>query len=112
MKINDPINKAWQEKFNTKGSVPLMRNPPEPPKMNPATFINVGQPEAIKPDYYKFKIKGVDCDMFDISESLQLPIRLFSALKYFRVKGDKAKQINDLEKAIECIKLEIERLKA
>jgi len=68
--------------------------------------------EAIKPDYYKFNIKGTDCSMFDIARALGLSIELFSALKYFRVKGDTAKQINDLEKAKECIDLEIKRLKA
>lgn len=103
LEVKDPINKARHDKFDTKGSVPLMRNPPEPPKKP--------QQDAIKPDYYRFAIKEQPCDLFQIAEAMGLSLRLFSALKYFRFKGDKVKQINDLEKAIECIKLEIERLK-
>lgn len=87
-----------------KGWFPWMKNPPPPSKLT-------SEVEAIKPDYYKLNIKGVDCDLFDISEAMNLPVRLFSALKYFRTKGDKAKKINDLEKSIQCITLEIERLK-
>lgn len=67
--------------------------------------------EAINPNYYQFNIKGVRMDVFDIAKGMDLPFTLSSALKYFRIKGDKSKQINDLEKAIECIRREINYLK-
>jgi hypothetical protein len=66
--------------------------------------------ESTKPNYYKFNINGTDCNMFDIARSLDLSLELFSALKYFRMKGDTAKRINDLQKAKECIDLEIANL--
>ncbi len=66
--------------------------------------------EQIKPSYYNFKIKEISFDVFDISKAMNLPNTLFNALKYFRIKGDKDKQINDLQKSIECIKKEIEYL--
>jgi len=69
-------------------------------------------PEAIQPNYYKFKIKGQECNMFDIGRTLGLSLELFSALKYFRNKGGIDKKINDLEKAKECIDLEIKNLKS
>jgi len=69
-------------------------------------------PEATQPNYYKFKIKGQECNMFDIGRTLGLSLELFSALKYFRNKGGIDKKINDLEKAKECIDLEIKNLKS
>lgn len=68
--------------------------------------------ESVKPEYYQIIIKGNKVDVFDIARAMNLPFTLSSALKYFRVKGDKDKQINDLQKAIECIKREIEYLKS
>jgi hypothetical protein len=68
------------------------------------------EPDQVKPNYYKFNIKGVQCNMFDIARALGLSLELFSALKYFRVKGDTAKRINDLQKAKQCIDMEIENL--
>lgn len=67
--------------------------------------------EAIKPEYYQFKVRGFAFDVIDVARGMNLPFTLASALKYFRIKGDKAKQINDLEKAIECIRREIQHLK-
>jgi hypothetical protein len=66
--------------------------------------------DKIKPDYYKLNIKGVSCDIMDIIKAMNLPITLGLALKYFRIKGDTAKKINDLEKAIYCIQREIDYL--
>ena len=67
--------------------------------------------EEIKPKYYQIKIKGVECDFFDIIKALDLPFTLGNAFKYFRKKGDVAKAIEDLDKAIECIRKEQEYLK-
>jgi len=67
--------------------------------------------EEIKPSYYQIKIKGVECDFFDIIKALDLPFTLGNAFKYFRKKGDVEKQINDLLKAQECITRQIEYLK-
>ena len=67
--------------------------------------------EEIKPKYYQIKIKGIECDFFDIIKALDLPFTLGNAFKYFRKKGDVEKQINDLEKSIVCIQREIEYLK-
>lgn len=66
--------------------------------------------ESTKPDYYKLSIKGIECDFFDIIEAMELSFPLGMALKYFRKKGDTAKQINDLEKSIICIQREIANL--
>lgn len=64
--------------------------------------------EAIKPDYYQRTIKGASLDVFDIAKAYNLPNTLFNALKYMlRVKGNKDKRINDLEKLIECVNREI-----
>lgn len=71
--------------------------------------VTIGEPT--KPNYYKFNIKGIQCNMFDIARALGLSLELFSALKYFRVKGDTAKRINDLQKAKQCIDMEIEELR-
>jgi len=67
--------------------------------------------ESLDPKYYKLIVNGVVIDVFDIARAWNLPNTLFSALKYFRIKGDKAKRINDLEKAITCIEREINYLK-
>lgn len=67
--------------------------------------------DAIKPDYYKFTFPGgLRYDIIDIAKAMNLPFTLSLALKYFRVKGDIQKQINDLEKAKECIQREIDYL--
>ena len=67
--------------------------------------------EQTRPDYYRYTIKGIEFDVIDIVEAMKLPFPLGLALKYFRIKGDKQKQINDLEKAIECINRQIKILK-
>lgn len=67
--------------------------------------------EETKPGYYQIKIKGVECDFFDIIKALDLPFTLGNAFKYFRKKGDVEKQISDLMKAQECIAREIKYLK-
>lgn len=67
--------------------------------------------EDTKPAYYKCELNGAIIDVFDIARAMGLPNTLFMALKYFRIKGDKNKRINDLEKAIECIDREIAYLK-
>ena len=51
--------------------------------------------EQIKPDYYKFTIKGVEFDVIDIAKAMELPFTLSLALKYFRVKGDLKKIISE-----------------
>jgi hypothetical protein len=89
---------------------PLTGHPEDPLDSYPASRTEV-KGEAVKPQYYQFKIRGIEVDVFDIARGMSLPFTLASALKYFRVKGDKAKQINDLEKAVECIRREIEHLK-
>jgi hypothetical protein len=73
------------------------------------TFIIT--PELTRPDYYRYTIKGIEVDVIDIATAMKLPFTLGLALKYFRIKGDKQKQINDLEKAIECINRQIKNLK-
>jgi len=67
--------------------------------------------EEIKPTYYQLNIKGVQCDFFDVVDAMKLSFPLGLALKYFRKKGDVQKQLNDLDKCIECIKKEQEFLK-
>ena len=67
--------------------------------------------EQIKPDYYKFTIKGVEFDVIDIAKAMELPFTLSLALKYFRKKGNIQKQINDLEKCVTCVQREIDYLK-
>lgn len=62
--------------------------------------------EETKPSYYQLTIKGVQCDFFDVIEAMKLSFPLGLALKYFRKKGDVQKQINDLDKCIECIRKE------
>lgn len=68
--------------------------------------------EETKPDYYKYIFPdGNVWDVIDIVRAMNLPFTLGLALKYFRVKGDKEKRINDLQKAIEVINREINYLK-
>lgn len=67
--------------------------------------------DEIKPDYYKFTVKGVEMDVMDVARAMKLPFTLSLALKYFRVKGDAEKRINDLQKAVEVINREIEYIK-
>lgn len=67
--------------------------------------------EAVKPDYYKLRIGGVNVEFFDVIRAMDLSFPLGMALKYFRKKGNVSKQINDLEKAIVCIQQEIKNLK-
>ena len=66
--------------------------------------------EQLRPDYYSMTINGDQCDFFDIIEAMKLSFPLGMALKYFRKKGDAAKQINDLEKSIVCIQRAIKDL--
>ena len=68
--------------------------------------------EETKPDYYRYIFPdGNVWDIIDIVRAMNLPFTLGLALKYFRVKGDKEKRINDLQKAIEVINREINYLK-
>ena len=67
--------------------------------------------EQIKPDYYKFTVKGVEMDVMDVARAMNLPFTLSLAMKYFRKKGDWKKQISDLEKCIESVGREIEFIK-
>lgn len=72
----------------------------------------VRPPEDTKPAYYKIPLNGAIVDVFDIARAIGFPNTLFMAFKYMaRIKGDKNKRINDLEKAIECIDREIAYLK-
>lgn len=66
--------------------------------------------EEVRPNYYRFEIGGKWIDVFDVARAMNLPHTLFMAFKYFRVKGDRKKRINDLQKAIECIRREIDYL--
>ena len=69
--------------------------------------------EQIKPDYYRYKFPdGKKWDVIDISRAMNLPFTLSLALKYFRKKGDKFKEVEDLRKAIECIKREIDYIES
>lgn len=75
------------------------------------TSFTVTADELTRPDYYRYQLKGIEVDVIDIATAMNLPFTLALALKYFRIKGDKQKQINDLEKAIECINRQIQNLK-
>lgn len=67
--------------------------------------------EQTKPKYYHIKLKGITFDVFDLVRVINVSFELASALKYtIRIKGDKAKRINDLQKAKECIDREIKFL--
>lgn len=72
--------------------------------------------EAIKPKHYNIKIKDkngnfINCDFFDIANGLDLSLEQFTALRYFRKKGGVDKQINDTEKAIQCLERHLDKLK-
>jgi hypothetical protein len=71
--------------------------------------------EAIKPNHYKVTItnnngESIQCNYFDIARGLGLSLEQFTALRYFRKKGGTEKQINDTEKAIQCLELHKKRL--
>lgn len=69
--------------------------------------------EQIKPDYYRYKFPdGKEWDVIDIARAMNLPFTLSLALKYFRKKEDKLKEVEDLRKAIECIKREIDYIES
>lgn len=65
--------------------------------------------DAIKPNYYRRKIKGVEIDIYDIARAFKMPNTLFNALKY--IVREKGSTIQDYEKAIESIQREIQYLK-
>ena len=64
------------------------------------------QGNAIKPDYYKYR----GGDVFDMAKHFGLDFTLGNALKYLLRAGhkDPAKEVEDLNKCIECIKRHIE----
>lgn len=64
--------------------------------------------DEVKPQYYKFVVKGVEMDVLDVARAMELPFTLSLAMKYFRKKGDWQKQVSDLKKCRECIDREIE----
>ena len=64
---------------------------------------------VLKPDYYKGKIKGVELDVYDISEAYNLNIYKFNALKYILRAGKKDSLVQDLKKAIRCLERNIEK---
>lgn len=63
---------------------------------------------VLKPNYYKAKIKGVEVDVYDISEAYNLNNFKFNALKYILRAGKKDSLIQDLKKAIRCLERNIE----
>ena len=72
--------------------------------------------EPTLPNHYKFTITNgqgetIQCNMFDIAHALDLSIEQFTALRYFRKKGDIEKQLNDTDKAIQCLEFHKQRLK-
>jgi len=67
--------------------------------------------EEIQPSYYKFKVPSLEIDVMDVARGMNLSFPLALALKYFRKKGGIEKQIEDLDKACECIRREQEYLK-
>jgi hypothetical protein len=77
--------------------------------------INV-EAEEIEPKHYLYTIKNkegeyIECDLFDIANAMNLSNEQFTALRYFRKKGDVNKQINDTDKAIQCLKRHNDNLK-
>ena len=78
--------------------------------------LNCPTKEEINPKHYSVKITNaknetIECDFFDIANALNLSLEQCTALRYFRVKGNVAKQINDTEKGIKCLKRHIDKLK-
>ena len=64
---------------------------------------------VLKPNYYKAVIKGVELDVYDISEAYNLNIYKFNALKYILRAGKKDSLVQDLKKAIRCLERNIEK---
>jgi len=64
---------------------------------------------VLKPNYYKAKIKGVEVDVYDISDAYNLNNYKFNALKYILRAGKKDSLIQDLKKAIRCLERNIEK---
>lgn len=64
--------------------------------------------DNINPDYYKIKVKGVECDIIDVVNALGLNFNLGNVLKY--IHRDKENKVEDLCKAREYITREIEKL--
>lgn len=60
------------------------------------------------PTYYRFRIKGADCDVFDIAKSAGLTPAATMALKYLLRAGKKDGAVSDLRKCIRCVEREIE----
>jgi len=60
------------------------------------------------PPYYRFRIKGIDCDVFDIAKSAGLTPAATMALKYLLRAGKKDGAVDDLRKCIRCVEREIE----
>ena len=64
---------------------------------------------VLKPDYYKVVIKGVELDVYDISDAYNLNNFKFNALKYILRAGKKDSLVQDLKKAIRCLERNIEK---
>jgi hypothetical protein len=60
------------------------------------------------PAYYRFRINGADCDVFDIAKSARLTPASTMALKYLLRAGKKGGAVDDLRKCIRCVEREIE----
>jgi len=67
-----------------------------------------GKPESATPSYYRFNIKGVECDVFDIAKAARLTPALAMSLKYLLRAGRKGSAVEDLRKCIRCVEREIE----
>lgn len=88
------------EKINTAPSITKRMN-------NKHDILNgLTNTDAIKPNYYQYR----GGDVFDMANHFELNFPLGNALKYLLRAGhkDPAKRIEDLNKAIECIKRAIE----
>lgn len=68
--------------------------------------------DAIKPNYYKATIKGVEIDVIDIIQAFGLSFCLGNSLKYILRAGQKECFEKDLRKAGECISRELDRHRA
>lgn len=67
-----------------------------------------GKPESATPSYYRFAIKGTECDVFDIAKAAGLTPALTMAVKYLLRAGKKGSAVEDLRKCIRCVEREIE----
>ena len=67
-----------------------------------------GKPESATPSYYRFAIKGTECDVFDIAKAAGLTPASTMALKYLLRAGKKGATVEDLRKCIRCAEREIE----